>query len=593
LTSAVSVAGGASISGTGSTTGSLTLAAGAGLALAGGATTSALTVDGATFGGSNSVTFLSPAVPGEIYDVFTYGAGTVTTPENLTVSWRGVLADDPANQKYIFTAGSTATLTWSTTSGTWEQGVAGNWSGGDGTFYGGDTVIFGEPAAPSTVTLSGQLGPSSVTVNNFSNTYTFSGTAGSAEITGSTGLVKDGFGTLVITSNQTYSGGTTVNGGILDVGNGGTGGSLGTGAVTVAAGAELVFNRSNGFAVANTLSGAGFVRKAGGGRMTVSADNSAGAVNWYFSGTGNGEVGFSNAAAVGGTGTTITVESAGSGSAFFASNGNTTDVGIAIGTDGTFTWNGSTGNTTTLAGVISGGGTFTKVSGETVVLTGANTHTGPLTVSAGTLRLGEAGVLGSGNYAGPITNSATLAIDTTAAQVLAGPISGGGRLIKSNSGQLTLSGANDYTGGTVVQSGIIDLAADFTMSGSNGFSLLGLAAPVAGTDYGAIDVTAGTLTYAGDLALTLTGTASAGAVYDLFSFSGGSQAGSFSSVVLGGDYSATLTNSGGVWTGTDGSLIFSFNETSGQFAVVPEPGTLVLAAIGLAAAGWRIRRRWA
>jgi fibronectin-binding autotransporter adhesin len=593
LTSPITVASGAALSGTGSTTGSLTLASGGGIALAGGASTTSFTVDGATFSGSNTVTFLAPAVAGTVYDVFTYGSGTVTTPENLTVSWRGTLEDDGPSQTYIFTAGSTADLTWNTTSGTWQQGVAGNWSGGDGTFYGGDSVTFGEPAAPSTVTLSGMLAPAAVTVNNFSNDYTFSGTAGSSEITGATGLVKNGTGRLVITSTQSYSGPTTVNAGVVDVGNGSTTGSLGSGAISVGAAGELVFNRSNNFTVANTLSGSGIIRKAAAGRMTVSADNSAGSVNWYFSGTGNGDIGFANAAAVGGTGSTITVEPSGAGAAFFGSNGNSTDVAIDIGADGNFTWNGSTGNTTTLSGVISGDGTLTKVSGETVVLTGANTHSGPLAISAGTLRLGGAGVLGGGSFTGAITNNATFAIDTTAAQAISGPISGTGRLIKSNTGTLSLSGANDYTGGTVVQAGILGLGANFTMAGANGFSLVGAAAPVAGTDYGAIGVTSGTLTYGGDLALTLTGTAVEGAVYDLISFSGGTQAGSFASVVLGGDYAATMTNSGGVWTGTSGPLTFSFTEATGQFAVVPEPGTLGLAAAGLALAGWAARRRWA
>lgn len=592
INSPITVATGASVSGTGSSAELLTLSSGGGIALAGGATTTSFSVNGATFAGANTVTFLTPAVPGTVYDVFTYGSGPVTTPENLSVNWRGTLEEDGPSQTYIFTAGSTATLTWNTTSGTWQQGVVGNWSGGDGTFYGGDTVIFNEPAAPSTVTLVGQLAPASVTVNNFSNAYTFSGTAGTAEITGAANLVKDGSGSLVITSAQTYSGTTAVNAGVVDVGTGGTTGSLGSGAISVGAAGELVFNRSNAITVANTLSGSGIIRKAAAGRLTVSGDNSGGALNWYFSGTGTGDIGFTNAAALGGTGSTITVEPSGAGAAFFASSGNTTDVAIDIGSDATFTWNGSIGNTTTLSGVISGAGTFTKVSGETVVLTGANTHTGPLTVSAGTLRLGGAGVLGGGSYAGALTNNATLNIDTTAAQTISGAITGTGRLVKSNSGTLTVTGPNAYTGGTVVQSGIVALGADFTMAGTNGFSMQAAAAPVAGADYGAMSVTSGTLTYGGDLALTLTGAAEAGQVYDLFSFAGGSQAGSFSSVVLGGDYTATLANSGGVWTGTSGALVFSFAEATGQFAVVPEPGTLGLAAVGLALAGWAARRRW-
>lgn len=55
--------------------------------------------------------------------------------------------------------------------------------------------------------------------------------------------------------------------------------------------------------------------------------------------------------------------------------------------------------------------------------------------------------------------------------------------------------------------------------------------------------------------------------------------------MIGGSYTSTMSNSGGVWTGTDGGLTFSFTESTGQFAVsaVPEPATLGLAAIAAAA----------
>jgi autotransporter-associated beta strand protein len=390
LTSPVVVASGAKVSGTGSTTGLLTLASGGGLVLAGGTTTTSLTANGATFGGSNLVTFLADPTAGGVYDVFTYGLGAVTNPGNLSVAWRGVLADDPANKKYVFTAGASGTRTWNTTSGTWVQGVAGNWTGGDGIFYSGDTAVFDEPAAPSTVTLGGQLVPSVVIVNNTTNTYTISGTAGTAEITGGASLVKNGAGTLVITTAQTYTGTTAVNAGSVDVGNGGATGSLGSGPVSVAAGADLAFNRSSALTVANVLSGAGTITKKGAGRMTVSGSNAAGPLNWNFTGTGNGDVGFANAAAVGGTGSTITVQASGSGSAFFGSTGNSSDVAIAIGSGGAFTWNGSTVNTNTLTGPITGSGTFTKVSGETLILAGTSTFTGQMNITAGRLVLNGA-----------------------------------------------------------------------------------------------------------------------------------------------------------------------------------------------------------
>ena len=62
-------------------------------------------------------------------------------------------------------------------------------------------------------------------------------------IAGSGRLVQSGSGTLILTTNNTYSGVTLVNAGTLQVGNSGAIGSLGTGNVTN--NADLAFNRSD------------------------------------------------------------------------------------------------------------------------------------------------------------------------------------------------------------------------------------------------------------------------------------------------------------------------------------------------------------
>jgi fibronectin-binding autotransporter adhesin len=464
LTSAITVASGASVSGNGSTTGLLTLNSGGGLVLAGGGTTSSLTTNGATFGGSNLVNFLSNPIASNVYDVFTYGAGTVTNPGNLSVAWRGTLANDAPNQKYVFTAGASGTRTWNTASGTWAQGVAGNWIEDDQTFYGGDTVFFNEPGSASNVTLSGRLAPASVLVTNTTNAYTFSGTDGTADITGASTLTKTGSGTLILNSAHTYTGATTVSSGVLEVGTGGTSGALGSGAVSVAAGAEIVFNRSNAFTVSNTISGDGLVTKRGGGRMTVNGNSSAGTVNWNFTGTGNGDIGFQNANALGASGSTLTLAVGATGSAFFGTSGNTTDVAISLGSGSVFTWNGSTGNTTTLSGEISGAGAITKVSGEILRLTGVNTYTGATTISTGFVEISGAGQLGSGNYAGNISNAATFTVNSNANQILSGVVSGAGVLNKSNDGALTLLETNTYTGATNVTGGALVIGASGSLA---------------------------------------------------------------------------------------------------------------------------------
>ena len=92
-------------------------------------------------------------------------------------------------------------------------------------------------------------------------------------------------------------------------------------------------------------------------------------------------------------------------------------------------------------------------------LSGTNTYTGNTTVSAGTLRLSGSGSLGSGTYAGTITNNGIFRSASSTAQTLSGVISGTGRVDASgNSGALTLTGTNTYSGGARVASGGILVA---------------------------------------------------------------------------------------------------------------------------------------
>jgi autotransporter-associated beta strand protein len=131
--------------------------------------------------------------------------------------------------------------------------------------------------------------------------------------TGSQNLVKIGTGTLILTGANTYGVGTTVSAGTLQIGNGGTTGNLGSGAVTN--NAALVFNRSNNFSVSTTISGSGTVTKEGDGIMTLLGTNAY---------TGNTIVNDG----------TLAVNGTASASAFTVNNGGTV---IGTGTVGALT----------------------------------------------------------------------------------------------------------------------------------------------------------------------------------------------------------------------------------------------------------------
>jgi autotransporter-associated beta strand protein len=128
-------------------------------------------------------------------------------------------------------------------------------------------------------------------------------------------LTKSGVGggPVTLTSSVNVTGNVEVASGILAIGNGGTGGSLGsTATINMAAtGSSISFNRSDNFSVPNLMTGTGGISKSGTGTLTITADNSyAGSttilggtllVNGTHSGTGNTNMGAG--ATLGGTGT--------------------------------------------------------------------------------------------------------------------------------------------------------------------------------------------------------------------------------------------------------------------------------------------------
>ena len=88
-------------------------------------------------------------------------------------------------------------------------------------------------------------------------------------LTGSGGLRKTGRGTLVLTAANSYGGGTAVNQGVL-VGNAGT---FGTGAITIAADAQLVMDQEVEGSFGNGINGAGTFIKDGAAKLILTGEN--------------------------------------------------------------------------------------------------------------------------------------------------------------------------------------------------------------------------------------------------------------------------------------------------------------------------------
>ena len=83
-----------------------------------------------------------------------------------------------------------------------------------------------------------------------------------------------GAGVITLTGNNTYPSGTTIaTNATLQVGNGGTSGSVGTGGVVVNPGGRFFFNRSDNVTFANAITGQGSFVQFGSGTVTLSNTN--------------------------------------------------------------------------------------------------------------------------------------------------------------------------------------------------------------------------------------------------------------------------------------------------------------------------------
>ncbi|RCS24199.1 autotransporter outer membrane beta-barrel domain-containing protein [Phyllobacterium salinisoli] len=134
------------------------------------------------------------------------------------------------------------------------------------------------------------------------------------------------------------------------------------------------------------------------------------------------------------------------------------------------------------APAISGNGTVNQIAGTTI-LTGANTYTGVTNISGGVLQIGNGATAGS--IAGDINNDAMLVFKRSDPYAYSGLISGNGTVTHAGSGELTLTGANTYKGGTVVNGGgVLSVSRDTNLGDpSGGLTLDSGALRVIGRNY--------------------------------------------------------------------------------------------------------------
>ncbi|ECY5422095.1 fibronectin-binding autotransporter adhesin ShdA [Salmonella enterica subsp. enterica serovar Abony] len=102
----------------------------------------------------------------------------------------------------------------------------------------------------------------------------------------------------------------------------------------------------------------------------------------------------------------------------------------------------------TLDNNVTGGGQIVKSGSDELIVTGDNNYSGGTTITGGTLTADHADSLGTG----AIANSGVLQVGEGE---LENTLSGSGSLVKTGTGELTLNGDNDYSGGTTIDDGVL------------------------------------------------------------------------------------------------------------------------------------------
>jgi autotransporter-associated beta strand protein len=277
-------------------------------------------------------------------------------------------------------------------------------------YFEGDNVSFTDAGlANPAVDVTVAVAPGSVTVDSTGD-YSF---LGAGRITGSTGLTKGNTGQLTLGTANDYSGGTSITGGALSLTGTGT---LGSGGIDIASGGTLNFGNPQTISVAVT--GAGNINHNGGGQALVTGDFSGFTGTYTHNSTVFSSV-FNTSSATSAAAAYVIASTQGSFQGFIAA------------ADGDYTLQMGS-----LSGV------------PNSLVRGGNFATGTTTL--------EIGALGTDStFSGIIANGATKAI----------------ALRKVGTGTLTLEGANNYTGDTTVDAGILVITQDDVLNDASTLTL--------------------------------------------------------------------------------------------------------------------------
>ncbi|MGD0259257.1 MAG: polysaccharide lyase family protein [Verrucomicrobiota bacterium] len=519
-----------------------------------------------------------------------------------------------------------------------------NWSGikildpaGPITFAAGNTLTNGAAGidlslAANSLTLSNNVVLNANQTWNVTNgqTLTVAGVVSGAHV-----LTITNSGTVILGAANTYSAGMVISNGIVQPN---TVSSFGAGTVTNSGGTL----RLSGFPATGIMSNAFYVTGtslidmaggtvaynlngawSGNGTILITNDTGSGSTLTFGGGTGGNMANFTGAINVISTNAARKISAGnvrfnnmstennnGSASASFnlgtgainlqnrnsgtislgeLTGGPATSLDGNSGGGGTTVWSiGGKNTSTTFAGTIKDHTTaqfsaVTKVGTGTLTLSGNNTYSGPTTISAGVLQIGDgvtsgAGTLGTGEATNStvgtvVKNNSILIFARPDAVTVSNVINGSGNLVQAGSNVLTLSATNGYAGSTTVtNNGTILIGT--TGAIPNGTALILGGGGTAGTlDLSGNAVQIGALSQgAGSSGATIGNSAAAPAV---FIFSGaGSPAfsGSIQDTLPGGSSTVALTIQGGKLT------LNSANTYSGATTI--SGGTLALGAGG-------------